>query len=56
MKKKICAAIAILSFLWLMGVAGSADLGRLEPGEIVAQGLCACASLFLSIKIGGFNE
>lgn len=38
MKRKICGTIAALAFVWLLGVAGSSDLGLNTTKDIIWQG------------------
>jgi hypothetical protein len=56
MKRKICAAIAILCVLCLLGLAGSSDLNRIGFAGIVAQGIPLAALAFISLEIGGFAK
>ena len=41
-KRRICGTLALLSFMWLLGVAGNSDLG-LEPSTAV---------LFVKLSVG----
>ena len=41
-KQRICGTLAILSFMWLLGVAGNSDLS-LEPSTAV---------LFVKLSVG----
>lgn len=56
-KRKVCGALAFLSFMWLVGVAGNSDLG-LEPdfGALVIKVLAGLVVFAASLKIGGFIE
>ena len=56
-KERICGALAFLSFMWLIGVAGNSDLG-LEPylGQIALKLLIGLVVFAASIKIGGFTK
>lgn len=56
MRKRICAAVAVISFLCLIGTAGSSDLNRISFTAMVAQGSLSAAALYISMKIGGFIE
>ena len=53
-KRKVCGALACLSFMWLVGVAGNSDLG-LEPdfGSLVIKVLAGLVVFTVSLKIGG---
>lgn len=57
MMKHICGTLALLSLLWLIGVAGSSDLG-LEPdlGRMILKVLVGLVVFGTSLKIGGFIE
>ena len=51
--KKLCAIIAVGCAIWILGLAGAADLNTMSLGAITTQ-LCIALPLFyLSIKIGG---
>lgn len=56
-KRKVCGALAFLSFMWLLGVAGSSDLGS-EPdlGVLIIKALCGLLVLIASVKLGGFTK
>ena len=56
-KRKVCGALAFLSFMWLIGVAGSSDLGA-EPDLVVLiiKALCGLLVLIVSVKLGGFTK
>lgn len=56
-KKRICGTVALLSFMYLLGVAGNSDLG-LEPSfpALCIKLLIGLAVFALSLKIGGFIE
>lgn len=54
MRRKICGVLAFASFIWVIGLAGSVDIGRITFEEFVAQGTCAMAVFVLSTWIGGF--
>lgn len=53
-KRKVCGALAFLSFMWLVGVAGNSDLG-LEPdfGSLVIKVLAGLVVFAASLRIGG---
>ena len=57
MKRKTCGITALLSLLWLIGVAGNSDLG-LEPdlGRLVIKVLAGLVVFAASLKIGGFID
>lgn len=57
LKRKTCGITALLSLLWLIGVAGSSDLG-LEPdlGRLCIKVLAGLVVFGTSLKIGGFIE
>ena len=54
---KIWGTLACLSFLWLLGVAGSSDLG-FEPdfGALCIKVFAGLAVFAASLWIGGFIE
>ena len=54
-KRKACVALALLSFMWLLGVAGNSDLG-LEPDfvALIIKVLAGLVVFAASLKIGGF--
>ena len=54
-KRRICGALAFLSFMWLIGVAGNSDLS-LEPSTAVLfVKLSVGVAVFgLSAWLGGF--
>lgn len=56
-KRKVCGTLAFLSFMWLLGVAGSSDLGA-EPdlGGLIIKALCGLLVLIASVKLGGFTK
>lgn len=56
-KRKVCGALAFLSFMWLIGVAGSSDLGA-EPdlGVLIIKALCGLLVLVASVQLGGFTK
>ena len=56
-KRRICGALALLSFMWLIGVAGNSDIG-LEPdlGKMALKLLIGLTVFAVSIKIGGFTK
>ena len=56
-KQRICGTLALLSLLWLIGVAGHSDLG-LEPdlGRLVLKVLIGLVVFAASLMIGGFIE
>ena len=56
-KRKVCGALACLSFMWLIGVAGNSDIG-LEPdlGRLAIKSLIGLAVFAASIEIGGFTK
>ena len=56
-KRKVCGTLAFLSFMWLIGVAGSSDLGA-EPdlGVLIIKALCGLLVLIASVQIGGFTK
>lgn len=56
MRKKICGAVAALAFLWLLGIAGSGDLGCNTIKDIIIQGSAALAIFAGSLYAGGFIE
>ncbi len=56
-KRKVCGTLAFLSFMWLLGVAGSSDLGA-EPdlGVLIIKALCGLLVLIASVQLGGFTK
>ena len=56
-KRLICGTLAFLSFMWLIGVAGSSDLGA-EPdlGVLIIKALCGLIVLIASVQLGGFTK
>lgn len=56
-KRKVCGTLAFLSFMWLIGVAGSSDLGA-EPdlGVLIIKALCGLLVLVASVQLGGFTK
>lgn len=52
-KRLICGITAFLSFMYLLGVAGSCDLGA-EPDPIKV--LCGLLVLIASVQLGGFTK
>lgn len=56
-KQRICGTLALLSFLWLVGVAGNSDLG-LEPdfGALCIKAFAGLAVFAASLWIGGFID
>ena len=54
---KVCRLTALLSFLYLLGVAGNSDLG-LEPdfGKLCLKTLIGLAVLAASLFIGGYTK
>lgn len=56
-KRLICGTLAFLSFMWLIGVAGSCDLGA-EPdlGALIIKALCGLLVLIASVKLGGLTK
>ena len=57
MRTKICGTLALLSFVWLIGVAGNSDLG-FEPdfGRLCIKVFAGLVVFAASLKIGGFIE
>ena len=57
LKRIICGITALLSLLWLIGVAGNSDLG-FEPdlGRMILKVLAGLVVFGTSLKIGGFIE
>ena len=57
LKQRICGIAAFLSFMYLLGVAGSCDLGA-EPElhVLIVKALCGLLVLIASIKLGGFTK
>lgn len=53
MKRKICAVIAILCVLRILGLAGESDLGTMAFSTIVAHVSISTVTLLISSKIGG---
>lgn len=53
----ICGTLACLSIVWLLGVAGSCDLGA-EPdlGVLIIKALCGLFVLIASVQLGGFTK
>lgn len=52
-KRRICGTLAFLSFMWMLGVIGSSDLG----GELNVCSLIISAAVFgISIWLGGLME
>ena len=56
-KRLICGTLAFLSSMWLIGVAGSSDLGA-EPdlGVLIIKALCGLLVLIASVQLGGFTK
>ena len=56
-KRRICGALAFLSFMWMLGVAGNIDIG-FEPGlgKLALKLLIGLAVFAASIEIGGFTK
>ena len=56
-KRKACGALAFLSFLWLIRVAGNSDLD-FEPdlGALFLKLLIGLVIFAASIEIGGFTK
>lgn len=56
-KRKVCGITAFLSFMYLLGVAGSCDLGA-EPdlGVLIIKALCGLLVLIASVQLGGFTK
>ncbi len=56
-KQIICGTLAFLSFMWLLGVAGSSDLGAgPDPRVLIIKALCGLLVLIASVKLGGFTK
>ena len=56
-KERICGIMALLSFMWLIGVAGNSDLGlEADLGALIIKLLAGLAVCVCSIEIGGFNK
>jgi hypothetical protein len=56
MRKKICAAMFILSLIYMIGVAGTSDTVGMEFTELAMRMFGSGAVMLLCIWIGGFNE
>lgn len=56
-KRRVCGTLACLSLMWLIGVAGSSDLGA-EPdlGALIIKALCGLLVLIASVQLGGFTK
>ena len=56
-KRLICGTLAFLSFMYLLGVAGSCDLGA-EPEihVLIIKALCGLLVLIASVKLGGLTK
>lgn len=57
LKQIICGITAFLSFMYLLGVAGSCDLGA-EPEihVLIIKALCGLLVLIASVKLGGLTK
>ena len=57
LKRHICGITAFLSFMYLLGVAGSCDLGA-EPEihVLIIKALCGLLVLIASVKLGGLTK
>ena len=56
MKRRVQIAMRILcglSFLWLLGIAGSSDLGLNSLREVIVQGTIAVSLLGITAYLGG---
>lgn len=53
-KKKICAAIAILAFLFIYGTAGASDADLIPMKQIVLQTVGGLAVMSGALYKGGF--
>lgn len=52
-RQRICGALAFLSFLWMLGVIGSSDLG----GELNVCSLIISVVVFgVSVFLGGLTK
>lgn len=52
-KQRICGTLAFLSFMWMLGVIGSSDLG----GELNVSALIISTAIFgISIWLGGLMK
>ena len=57
MKTKICGAVALLSFIWTLGIIGSCDLGcETDFTAAILKAAAGLAVFAISLKIGGFTE
>lgn len=56
-KRRVRGTLALLSFMWLLGVVGSSDLG-LEPdlGKMALKLLIGLVVFAASIEIGGYTK
>lgn len=50
--QKVCRALCGLCFLWLLGLAGSSDLGQNTLREVVVQGSLAVTGFGLFSWLG----
>lgn len=56
-KRLICGITAFLSFMYLLGVAGSCDLGaEPDPSILIIKALCGLLVLIASVKLGGLTK
>ena len=56
-KRKVCGTLAFLSFMWLIGVAGSSDLGaEPDPSVLIIKVLCGLLVLIASVQLGGLAK
>ena len=56
-KRKVCGTLAFLSFMWLIGVAGSSDLGaEPDPSVLIIKVLCGLLGLIASVQLGGLAK
>ena len=54
MLRKICAAIALLSVLWILGVLGAGDLDTMSFTQICIHLGIALPVCISSLYVGGF--
>ena len=56
-KRKVCGTLAFLSFMWLIGGAGSSDLGlEPDPSVLIIKVLCGLLVLIASVQLGGLTK
>lgn len=56
-KRKVCGTLALLSFMWLLGVAGNSDLGLESSTAVLFVKLSVGVAVFgLSAWFGGLMK